>query len=92
MTTREYLLSNTADASVTERGPYLRKNRVADRYDVTPRTLDRWTRDPELQFPQPFIVSGHVFYSLPELQRWDSECAQRGRPHPRLRSRQVEAA
>jgi hypothetical protein len=46
---------------------------VAARYGVTPRSIDRWRKDPELAFPQPIYIRDRKYWSLGELERWERE-------------------
>ena len=48
---------------------------VARRYLTSTRTIERWTVDPELDFPQPIYINGRKFWSLHELQMWDRQRA-----------------
>jgi hypothetical protein len=59
----------------------LRKSAVAKRYDdVNPRTIDRWTQDPKLNFPKPFFVGRTPFWSEDALEEWERARARPGRP------------
>lgn len=51
---------------------------VADRYGTTTRTVERWSEDPELGFPQPIYINRRKFWSLNALRRFDRECARLG--------------
>jgi hypothetical protein len=58
----------------------LRRGQVAARYgDVNPRTIDRWTEDPKLGFPQPMYVGSTPLWDEAELERWEQERARPGR-------------
>jgi hypothetical protein len=52
-------------------------SRVAKRYSVTLRTLDRWDRRPELGFPPPRRIRNRKYRVLHELDIWDRENARR---------------
>ena len=54
-------------------------NAVATRYDTTTRTIDRWTKDPALDFPRPMVVNRRKLWSLNELKQWDRKQIARGR-------------
>ena len=43
----------------------LRKPALAQRYGVTPKTIDRWNADPTLGFPAPMDVHGIPFWMRP---------------------------
>ena len=55
-----------------DRGPWLTKSRVAERFQTTTRSIERWTGDLSLEFPQPLIVKGYWYFSLPELVAWEN--------------------
>jgi hypothetical protein len=57
------------------RAPYIGKRKTALRYDTTPRTIDRWSEDPDLGFPERIIINGRVYFSEPELDAFDRRCA-----------------
>jgi hypothetical protein len=44
---------------------------VAERYDCTVRTLERWDEDPELGFPPPIYVRRRKFRELSKLEAWE---------------------
>jgi hypothetical protein len=50
---------------------------VCQRYGVSDRTVARWERDPDLQFPQALVVNGRKYYSEDELTAWDRANAGR---------------
>jgi hypothetical protein len=54
----------------------LRKKQVAERYQHTIRTIERWTADPALGFPQPIYIGKAPLWDLEELELWE-----RTRPH-----------
>jgi predicted DNA-binding transcriptional regulator AlpA len=47
----------------------LRKKQVADRYQHTIRTIERWTADGLL--PQPIYIGKAPLWDLEELEAWD---------------------
>ena len=59
------------DRTAADRGPYLPKPKVAERYHTTSRTVDRWREDPDLGFPQPLNINGYLYFSEPELIAWE---------------------
>jgi hypothetical protein len=65
-------------SSPGDRGPYLPKPKVAERYRTTSRTVDRWRDDPELGFPAPLDINGFKYWSIPELIEWERLRAARG--------------
>jgi hypothetical protein len=48
--------------------------------DVSERTVDRWTRDPEMGFPQPFYVGSTPLWDEEELEAFERKRAGLGRP------------
>jgi hypothetical protein len=46
---------------------------VAERYQVTPRTIHRWDRQPELGFPQPLLINGRKYRRLNQLESWERQ-------------------
>jgi hypothetical protein len=44
---------------------------VAERYDCTVRTLERWDQKPELGFPPPVYVRRRKFRELSKLEVWE---------------------
>ncbi len=50
---------------------YLPRPLVAQRYNITDRSIARWELDPELAFPKPMIVNGRKFFALDELETWE---------------------
>jgi predicted DNA-binding transcriptional regulator AlpA len=54
----------------------LRKGEVAERYgNVTTRTIDRWTEDPKLGFPQPIYIGSTPLWDEAELAAWERDRA-----------------
>jgi predicted DNA-binding transcriptional regulator AlpA len=82
----------------------IQARRVAERYDISVRTLDRWLQKSHLEFPQPVMfmhdVAGRVsarFWRLGDLIDWDraqavkhAQVAQGG--SPKLKSLDATAA
>jgi hypothetical protein len=58
-------------------GTKLPTTNVARRYGVVPRSIERWQKDPKLEFPQPLIINGRKYWSLAELETWEREQATR---------------
>jgi hypothetical protein len=50
---------------------------VAERYNVTTRTVVRWENDPDLRFPQPIEINKRRYYHEAELTAWDRANASR---------------
>jgi len=45
--------------------------RVCERYDVTPMTIWRWDRDPDLNFPKPIRIRNRKYRDERELDDFD---------------------
>lgn len=48
----------------------LTKALVAKKVDKSPRTLERWVRDPENDFPRPVKVGGRIGWRLRDVDAW----------------------
>jgi hypothetical protein len=46
---------------------------AAARYNKTPRTLDRWDRNPAMGFPKPIIFGGFKYRVLAQLEAWEQD-------------------
>ena len=54
--------------------------KVCERYDVVPRTIQRWDQQPELGFPPPIRINKRKYRYLSELIEFDQrQAARRGR-------------
>ena len=60
---------------------------VAARYGVTTRSVDRWWRNPDLNFPQPIIVNQRKYWALTDLEIWE-----RGRIAEKVESERARRA
>jgi hypothetical protein len=68
---------NTQPQPVITTGRKLPTRLVCDRYDVSDRTVARWERDPELNFPKALVINGRKYFSEDELTAWDRANASR---------------
>jgi len=50
---------------------------VAQKFNVTPRSVDRWWKNPNLNFPQPIFINGRKYWSVGDLDKWQREQAGR---------------
>ena len=49
---------------------------LAERYNTTRRTIDRWRDDPRLKFPPPdLIIFRRKFWRLETIQAWEQQQA-----------------
>jgi hypothetical protein len=55
------------------------RRKTAERYGVSVRTIERWERDPELNYPKSTIVNGRRYDDVDGLDAWDAECAAAAR-------------
>jgi hypothetical protein len=55
---------------------WLTTKQVADRYQVVPRTIDRWEEDTTLNFPVALDINGRKYRSLEQLEQWERERLQ----------------
>ena len=46
---------------------------VAARYRVTPRTIHRWDRQPDLNFPAPLWINGRKYRRINQLENWERQ-------------------
>ena len=60
------------DPTAQKRGRRLqRRKATCARYDVCSRTLERWEKDPALNFPKPTIINGRKYDDPDALDAWD---------------------
>lgn len=52
-------------------GRKLPTRKVCEKYNVVPRTLDRWDQRPELEFPKPEYINGRKYRDEALLDEWD---------------------
>ena len=57
------------------------------RYQRAPKTLDRWSKDPDVNFPTPVDIRGLKYYREAELDEFDRS---RSSPSPKVDA--IEAA
>jgi hypothetical protein len=44
---------------------------VCNRYGRTTRTLERWLKDEDLNFPRPLTINGRRYFYQDELVAWE---------------------
>jgi hypothetical protein len=65
---------NSPVPDLAEVDPRLPTMKVAQRYGVSQRTLERWEDDTELQFPKPVvIIHRRKYWSLRDLEVWERQ-------------------
>jgi predicted DNA-binding transcriptional regulator AlpA len=57
----------------TENDTRLTSKRVADRFGVSLRTIERWGADEKLAFPKPVKIRHRKYWSEREISAWDRE-------------------
>jgi hypothetical protein len=60
-----------------EKPGLLSDRRVAERYDVVTRTLQRWDEQPELEFSKPIYIRRRRYRAIAALDKWDRANARR---------------
>jgi hypothetical protein len=58
-------------------GRKLPRRKTCERYGVCDRTISRWERDPNLNFPSPTIINGRKYDDEDQLTDWDRANATR---------------
>ena len=52
-------------------GSRLTTNKVAERYSVTTRSIERWEEDPKLCFPRPLVINKRKYWAVVDLVTWE---------------------
>ena len=60
---------------------YLPSVQAAARYGVCLKTLDRWTENDKLNFPQPLWINRRRFWRLADLHAWERAHGLDDAPH-----------
>src|SRR6266536_248117 len=63
------------DSGGDDDGPLLPARAVCARYRIVDRTLDRWLRNSELNFPRPLVINRRRYFRARELQAWERKRA-----------------
>src|SRR5262249_9133565 len=61
------------DADADLPGCKLLTRHLCARYRVSDRTIDRWVKDPRLEFPQPLIINGRRYWDESEIAAFDAK-------------------
>jgi hypothetical protein len=56
---------------VEDTGLKLPTVKVAQRYGVTTRSIERWEEDQELRFPRPLVINRRKYWALVDLETWE---------------------
>jgi predicted DNA-binding transcriptional regulator AlpA len=54
-----------------QHGQKLRKQQIADRYQHSVRTIERWWKDPAVGFPQPIFIGKSPLWDLDKIEAWE---------------------
>jgi hypothetical protein len=46
--------------------------KVARRFNVCQKTIDRWSKNPTLDFPKPMEINGRKYRKVRELEEWSA--------------------
>jgi len=52
---------------------------IAERFDVSDKTIARWERNAELGFPRATLINKRKFFRLDEVEAWERSQVSRGR-------------
>jgi hypothetical protein len=58
---------------IEQQNEYLSASAIRVRYDISPLTLWRWTRDPKLCFPIPLVINRRRFFKRAEIEAWERD-------------------
>jgi hypothetical protein len=54
---------------------YLPTVKVAERYGRTPRTIEQWLVNQNLDFPRPVYINRFKYWNIDELETWERKRA-----------------
>jgi hypothetical protein len=54
---------------------YLSRQAQAQRYDKSVRTIERWGKNPDLEYPGEIEINGRYLRPLSKLERWEQKRA-----------------
>lgn len=67
-------------ASIDTTAPrYVCKSFLARRYDISPRTVDRWLQARKDGFPMPLWIAGRPRWPLDSIEQWERSLAAQQR-------------
>jgi len=69
----------------------LSTKRVSERYGVSTKSIERWERDPRLDFPEPIRIYERKYWRLADLVRWERQRASRRAPKAPAQSAEAAA-
>ena len=50
---------------------------LGQRYNRDPRTIDRWVRDPKMNFPKPMLIGRLLLWDESEIEEWERSLPRR---------------
>ena len=56
----------------------LTRAQLGRRYSWDARTIDRWVRDPKMNFPKPMLIGRSLLWSDSEVEAWEQSLPRRG--------------
>jgi predicted DNA-binding transcriptional regulator AlpA len=59
---------------------YLTTRKLCAREGISPRTLDRRLKDPELGYPPPDMIKGRRYWDEAKIEAWEAKQAAAGAP------------
>lgn len=54
---------------------FLTKGLVAQRYNATTRTIDRYAKNEKSGFPKPTYLADRPYWRLSDLVKWERSCS-----------------
>jgi hypothetical protein len=60
---------------ITTPGRKLTTRNLCDRFNISTRTVDRWTKDPTLGFPRPLYIHRRKYWDEAALIAWERSLA-----------------
>jgi hypothetical protein len=67
------LLAKTKLPTIPGSSDLLPDPKVAERYKVTPRTIDRWDHQPDLGFPPALRINNRKYRRVSQLEIWERQ-------------------
>jgi hypothetical protein len=61
---------------MTDSKKFLTTAKAAEKFAVCPKTIDRWAKDPNLNFPPPVVVNKRKYHDEKFLESWATDRAR----------------
>jgi hypothetical protein len=68
-------VTGRAPLTASSSGIRLPTVKVAQRYGVVSRTIERWAENPRLNFPPSLVVNGRKYWTIEALEAWERDRA-----------------